>query len=137
VYLERSRSFCQSINKDVWVLSYYFICWSMGLREVISYSFISKSIGIKRCYILASTLGLSLLQIELDSKLVAEAVMDTSNNQSEFDNILVNYRSPLQQFPNFKIRIVKTQANYVAHTLAIVSNLYVSHHVFDFFVYKG
>jgi len=89
---------------------------ALGLREAISW---------------LGELGLSMVQIELDCKLVVEDIMDKSNNQSDFDNILSSCRSLLQQFPNFKIRFIRRQANFVAHTLARESRLYASHHVFD------
>ena len=75
-------------------------------------------------------LGLSMVQIELDCKLVVEGIMDKSNNQSDFGNILSSCRSLLQQFPNFKISFIWRQANFVTHTFSRESRLYASHHVF-------
>lgn len=72
-----------------------------------------------------------MVQIELDCKLVVDGIMNKSNDQSNFGNIMSNCRPLLQQFPNFKIRFIRILANYVAHTLHIVSKSYASHNVFD------
>lgn len=45
-----------------------------------------------------------------------EDIMDKSNNQPNFGNIMSTCRSLLQQFLNFKINFIRRQANYVAHT---------------------
>jgi len=75
-------------------------------------------------------LGLSKVHIELDCKVV-DGIVDSSNNQSEFGNIMANCRALLQHFSNFKISFVRRQTNYVAHSLARESQLHARHQVFD------
>jgi len=72
---------------------------------VLSYTPLEASNGIeiKGSYIWLGVLGLSMVQIKLDCKLVVKGIVDSSNNQSNFDNILSNCRSLLEQFLNFKI----------------------------------
>jgi len=62
---------------------------------------------------------------------VVDSIVDRSNNQSEFANIMANCRVLLQYYPNFKINFAWRQANSVAHSLARVSKLYARHQVFD------
>lgn len=63
-------------------------------------------------------LGQLRVQIELDCKLVGECIMDSSNNQSYFVNILSNCISLLEHFANFRKCFAWRQGNYVAHTSA-------------------
>lgn len=72
-----------------------------------------------------------MVQIELDCKLVVDGIMNKSNNQLDFGNIMSNCRPLLQQFRNFKISFIRRLTNYAAHTLDIVSKSYASHNVFD------
>ena len=71
------------------------------------------------------------MHIELNCKLVVDNIVDSSNNQYEFGNIMANCRVLLQHFPNFKISLVRRQVNFVTHSLARVSKLKPRHQIFD------
>ena len=91
----------------------------------------AEAMGLRDAILWLGQLGLSKVQIELDSKLVVESILDRTNSQSEFGTIINICRSLLEQFSNFKISFVMRQANYVVHGLARESKLYARHHVFD------
>jgi len=91
----------------------------------------AEATGLRDANLWLGHLGLSKVHIELDCKLVVDGIVDSSNNQSEFGNIMANCRALLQHFPNFKISFVRRQANYVAHSLARESQLHTRHQVFD------
>jgi len=91
----------------------------------------AEAMGLREAILWLGQLGLSKVQIELDGKLVVDNILNRTNNQSDFGNIIHMCRSLLQQFSNFKINFVRKQANYVAHGLARESKLYARHHVFD------
>jgi len=57
----------------------------------------AEALGLREGITWLGELGLSMVQIEPDYKLVVEAIMDTSNNKYEFGNILANCRSLLLQ----------------------------------------
>jgi len=88
----------------------------------------AEALGLRDAILWLGQLELSRVQIELDCKLVVDSIVDRTNNQSEFGNIIFACRSLLQQFPNFKINFVRRQTNYVAHSLARKSKLYARHH---------
>jgi len=68
---------------------------------VLSNSIGSRGIGLWEAISWLGELGLSMVQIELNCKLVVEGIIDKSNSQSDFGKIMSTFRSLLHQFPNF------------------------------------
>jgi len=89
--------------------------------------------GLKEAILWLGEMGMSNVSIELDCKLVSEGILDRSTNQSEFGQIVSDCRMLFSNYLNFKISLVRRQANYVAHHLARASKLYASHRIFDYF----
>jgi ribonuclease HI len=52
----------------------------------------AEALGLRGAISWLGELGLSVVQIELDCKLVVEGIMDKSNNQSDFGNIMFTCR---------------------------------------------
>jgi len=87
----------------------------------------AEAIGLHDAILWLRRLGISNVHFGLDCKLV----VDRTNNQAEFGNIIPICKSLLSQSPNFKISFVRRQANFVAHSLAKVSRMHARHQMFD------
>jgi ribonuclease HI len=89
----------------------------------------AEAISLHDAIICLRQLGISNVHFELDRKLVVDIIVDRTNNQVEFGNIISICKSLPSQSPN--ISFVRRRANSVAHSLTKVSRMHARHQIFD------
>lgn len=65
----------------------------------------AEAIGLHDAILWLRQLGISNVHFELDCKLVVDSILDRTNNQAKFGNIISICK--LSQSPNFKISFVR------------------------------
>ena len=67
---------------------------------------------------MAAQLGITLLEIEMDAKIVVDLVLSNSNSNKEYSPLLSDCRSLLCEFQQIKMQHVYREVNKVADGLA-------------------
>ncbi|GAU33253.1 hypothetical protein TSUD_333760 [Trifolium subterraneum] len=75
--------------------------------------------------------GLDRVQFQSDSKVLIEVIHMKRRGNSEFLSIVHDILNLMSSFINFEVKIVRRQANLVAHTLARVTNSWANFHRFE------
>ncbi|PNX72103.1 60S ribosomal protein l23, partial [Trifolium pratense] len=94
--------------------------WFYGLPQPQE----AEACGLREAIIWLGDRGLTVVSIELDCKLVVDGISHNIGTNSELGAILNSCKALLSIFPNFKISLVRRQANNAVHMLARASLSY-------------
>ncbi|GAU48559.1 hypothetical protein TSUD_182070 [Trifolium subterraneum] len=72
--------------------------------------------------------GFERVQFESDSKLLVDAIHSRRSGNSEFNLIVNDITLCMSSYVNFEVKLIRRQANSVAHTLARAANSWASFH---------
>lgn len=75
-------------------------------------------------------MGFTNVHFEVDSKGVVDELFSTRENFTEFGVIVDHCKSLISSFTNFSTKLIRKQANKVAHSLARAAVLYASSQCF-------
>ncbi|XP_058741230.1 uncharacterized protein LOC131613590 [Vicia villosa] len=92
--------------------------WDGGSLSILE----TEALALKEAIQGVSSLHIDHVLFESDSQVVVYSLRSKLSGNSEFNLIISSIKLLLLDFPNFKIKFVKRQANLVAHTLAKAVN---------------